>query len=109
MYMTTSLNELSTTQVDRNNLPRTEYFKYLGSTLSADGSLDHEVVCRINAAWLKWGAMTGVLCYKKISGRFKSKVYRAVVRSVALYGAESWPATEEVERRLSVMETKMLR
>ncbi|EYC27516.1 hypothetical protein Y032_0009g770 [Ancylostoma ceylanicum] len=53
--------------------------------------------------------MTGVLCDKNIPDRFKSKVYRAVVRSVALYGAECWPATKEVERRLSVMETKMLR
>ncbi|EYC30279.1 hypothetical protein Y032_0005g2554 [Ancylostoma ceylanicum] len=53
--------------------------------------------------------MTGVLCGRNIPDRFKSKVYRAVVRSVALYGAECWPATKEVERRLSVMETKMLR
>ncbi|EYC37915.1 hypothetical protein Y032_0757g2097 [Ancylostoma ceylanicum] len=53
--------------------------------------------------------MTGVLCDKNVPDRFKSKVYRAVVRSAALYGAECWPATKEVERRLSVMETKMLR
>ncbi|EYB97639.1 hypothetical protein Y032_0139g2136 [Ancylostoma ceylanicum] len=45
--------------------------------------------------------MTGVLCDKNIPDRFKSKVYRAVVQSVALYGAECWPATKEVERRLS--------
>ncbi|EYC06535.1 hypothetical protein Y032_0075g946 [Ancylostoma ceylanicum] len=53
--------------------------------------------------------MTRVLCDKNIPDRFKSKVHRAVVRSVALYGAERWPSTKEVERRLSVMETKMLR
>ncbi|VDL82448.1 unnamed protein product [Nippostrongylus brasiliensis] len=41
--------------------------------------------------------------------RLKSKIYRTVVRPVALYGAECWPATKEVERRLSVMEMKMLR
>ncbi|EYC35613.1 hypothetical protein Y032_1013g3393 [Ancylostoma ceylanicum] len=95
--------------VDVNELRRTDYFKYLGSTLSADGSLDHEVVAHINAAWMKWRAMTRVLCDKKIPDRFKSKVYRAVVRSVALYGAECWPATKRRERRLSVMETKMFR
>ncbi|VDP14786.1 unnamed protein product [Heligmosomoides polygyrus] len=39
----------------------------------------------------------------------KSKIYGAVVRPVAMYGAECWPATKEVETRLSVMETKMLR
>ncbi|VDL78049.1 unnamed protein product [Nippostrongylus brasiliensis] len=38
-----------------------------------------------------------------------SKIYRTVVRPVALYGAECWPATKEVEHHLSVMEMKMLR
>ncbi|EYC36442.1 hypothetical protein Y032_0896g2924 [Ancylostoma ceylanicum] len=74
-----------------------------------DFDLAHEVVARVNAAWLKWCSMTGVLCHKNIPDRLKSKVYRAVVRSVALYGAECWPVTKEVESRLSVMETMMLR
>ncbi|VDP25384.1 unnamed protein product [Heligmosomoides polygyrus] len=34
---------------------------------------------------------------------------RNIVRPVAMYGAECWPAIKEVETRLSVMETKMLR
>ncbi|VDO19859.1 unnamed protein product [Heligmosomoides polygyrus] len=38
-----------------------------------------------------------------------SKIYREVVRPVAMCGAECWPATQEAETRLSVMETKMLR
>uniref|UniRef100_A0A183FKK7 Reverse transcriptase domain-containing protein n=1 Tax=Heligmosomoides polygyrus TaxID=6339 RepID=A0A183FKK7_HELPZ len=46
---------------------------------------------------------------KAFDRRLKSKIYRAVVRPVAMYGAECWPATREVETRLSVMETKMLR
>ncbi|PIO75619.1 hypothetical protein TELCIR_02326 [Teladorsagia circumcincta] len=53
--------------------------------------------------------MTGVLCDKKIPERLKSKVYRAVIRPVAMYGAECWPTTKEIEVHLGVMETKMLR
>nr|CDJ91957.1 endonuclease-reverse transcriptase HmRTE-e01 [Haemonchus contortus] len=53
--------------------------------------------------------MTGILCDKNIPERLKSKIYRTVIRPVAIYGAECWPATKEVEARLSVMETKMLR
>ncbi|EYB82233.1 hypothetical protein Y032_0364g3568 [Ancylostoma ceylanicum] len=99
-YMTTNLDGPSTIQVDGNNLRRTDYFKYLGSTYSADGNLAH----RVNAAWLKWRSMTGVLCDKNTPDRSKSKVYRAVVRPVALYSAECWPTTNEVERRLSVVQ-----
>ncbi|EYC06858.1 hypothetical protein Y032_0073g739 [Ancylostoma ceylanicum] len=58
---------------------------------------------------MKWRSVTGVLCDKNIPERLKSKVYRTVVRPVALYGAECWAATKEVERRLSGMEMKMLR
>ncbi|VDO65224.1 unnamed protein product [Heligmosomoides polygyrus] len=53
--------------------------------------------------------LNGVLCDRKIPVRLKSKIYRTVVRPVAMYGAECWPATKEVETRLSVMETKMMR
>ncbi|VDO78173.1 unnamed protein product [Heligmosomoides polygyrus] len=53
--------------------------------------------------------MTGVLCDRKIPERLKSKIDRTIVRPVAMYGAECWPATKEVETRLSVTEMKMLR
>ncbi|EYC41424.1 hypothetical protein Y032_0569g74 [Ancylostoma ceylanicum] len=79
-YMTTSLDEHPTIQVDIIDHSRTEYFKYIGSTLSADGSLAHEVVARINSAWLKWPLMTEVLCDETTVDCIKSKVYRAVVR-----------------------------
>ncbi|EYB86954.1 hypothetical protein Y032_0270g843 [Ancylostoma ceylanicum] len=52
-YMTTNLDVLFTIQSDGNDRRRTDYFKYLGSTLLADGNLAHEVVARVNAAWLK--------------------------------------------------------
>ncbi|EYC11992.1 hypothetical protein Y032_0048g1550 [Ancylostoma ceylanicum] len=58
---------------------------------------------------MKLHSVTGVLCDKNIPERFKSKVYRTVVRAVALYGAECWAATKEVERRLIGMEMKMQR
>ncbi|VDO92280.1 unnamed protein product [Heligmosomoides polygyrus] len=44
----------------------------------------------------------------KIPEHFKSKIYRAVVRPVAMYGTECWSATKEAETRLSVTKTKML-
>ncbi|VDP09237.1 unnamed protein product, partial [Heligmosomoides polygyrus] len=91
------------------NLPPALVFMYLGSAVASDGSALVEVNSRRNAAWFKWRSLTGVLCDKKIPERPKSKIYSAVVRPVAIYGAECWPVTKEIERRLSVMETKMLR
>ncbi|KAK6744983.1 hypothetical protein RB195_011597 [Necator americanus] len=52
---------------------------------------------------------TGVLCDKKVPVRLKSKIYRAVVRAVALYGCECWPTTKALVRVLHAMEMRMLR
>ncbi|VDP21512.1 unnamed protein product [Heligmosomoides polygyrus] len=96
-------------EINGTELARTSVFKYLGSAIASDGGLMVEVNSRVSAAWSKWRSLTGVLCVRKIPEHLKSKIYRAVVRPVAMYGAECWPVTKEVETRLSVMETKMLR
>ncbi|VDO66763.1 unnamed protein product [Heligmosomoides polygyrus] len=108
-YLTTDVNESSSIKVNDIKLPCTAVFKYLGLAVASDAKLMVEVNSRVSAAWSKWRSLTGVLCDKTISERFKSKIYRAVIRPVVIYGAECWPATKEVETRLSVMETKMLR
>ena len=107
-YLTTDPNEPGSIKIDDAVLKRTETFKYLGSALASDGSLNSEVSARVSAAWSKWRSMSGILCDRKMPDHFKSKIYRTVVRPVALY-AECWPATKEVEARLGVMEMKMLR
>ncbi|VDL76639.1 unnamed protein product [Nippostrongylus brasiliensis] len=104
-----SSEETQLDEIDGTELVRVSTFKYLGSTIACNGDLSGEVNVRVSSAWTKWHASTGVLCDRKIPERLKSKIYRTVIRPVALYGAECWPATREVERRLSVMEMKMLR
>ena len=58
---------------------------------------------------MKWRQVTGVLFDRKIPLYLKSKIYRTVVRPVALYGAECWPVTKRHEQHLHVMEMRMLR
>ena len=41
--------------------------------------------------WIKWKNSLGVLCDKRMVVGLKSKVYRMVVRSTVIYGAERWP------------------
>ncbi|EPB66342.1 hypothetical protein ANCCEY_14566 [Ancylostoma ceylanicum] len=53
--------------------------------------------------------VTGVMCDKKVPLKLKSKIYRTVVRPVALYRAECWPTTLKHEQTLHTMEMRMLR
>ena len=66
-------------------LKRAKNFKYLGSTVSGDGRCEEEVRRRIQAGWMSWKKVSGVLCDKKLSARVKGKMYKSVVRPAMLY------------------------
>ena len=48
-----------------------EEFKYVRSTMQADGGLEREITKRIQAAWGAWRKITGVMCDKNVSGNVK--------------------------------------
>ncbi|VDO36686.1 unnamed protein product [Haemonchus placei] len=61
-YLTTDSTEPGTIKINGTELTLTTTFKYVGSAIASDGSLGFETKSRVNAAWLKWRSMTGVLC-----------------------------------------------
>lgn len=91
------------------DLEKVEEFKYLGSVVSEDGSMQKEIGHRIQAGWRNWKKCSGVLCDKRVPVKLKGKVYKSVVRPAMLYGAETWATTKGDEKRLEVQEMKMLR
>ncbi|KAK6744375.1 hypothetical protein RB195_011215 [Necator americanus] len=95
--------------VDGTELNKVNCFKCLGSKVTSTGDIDREDRARVNAAWMKWKMATGILCDKKVPVRLKSKIYRTVVRHVALYGCECWPTTKALKRVLHAIEMRMLR
>ncbi|VDP14586.1 unnamed protein product [Heligmosomoides polygyrus] len=106
-YLTTDEDESSSIRVNGIELPRTSVFKYLRSAIASDGGPLVEANSCVSAVWSKWRSLTVVLCDKRIP-EWLSKIYRALLRLVAIYGAECWPVTKEIERRFGVMKTKML-
>ncbi|VDP15935.1 unnamed protein product [Heligmosomoides polygyrus] len=63
-------------------IEKVEQFRYLGSDLSEEGSVNQAVRGRINAAWLKWTECTGILCDRRttsgvgiiVSERFRDSI-----------------------------------
>ena len=88
---------------------RVNTFTYLGSTLAKDGELDEEVTHRVQSMWNNWKRVSGVLCDRIMNVKIKGKVYRTVVRSVLMYGAETWALTKAQENKLEVADMRMLR
>ena len=49
-------------KLQEENVKRAKNFKYLGSTVSSDGRCEEEVRRRIEAEWMSWKNVSGVLC-----------------------------------------------
>ena len=87
-----STNPLAPTIViNDTQLKNVEHFKYLGSTISCDGSLDKEIDAWISKASQASGRLRNkVLSQHNIRLSTKLKVYTAVVLPSLLYGCETW-------------------
>uniref|UniRef100_K7E3Q4 RNA-directed DNA polymerase n=1 Tax=Monodelphis domestica TaxID=13616 RepID=K7E3Q4_MONDO len=73
--------------IDGTQLSNVNAFKYLGSTITNNGSLDHEINARIQKASQALGRLRSkVLQHRGVSTATKLKVYNAVVLSSLLYG-----------------------
>ena len=83
-------------------------FKYLGATLSKDGTCTEEIRIRIATATAAMARLNRVW-RSNISFTSKYKLYRVLVVSILLYGCETWTLLADSERRIQAFETKCLR
>ena len=63
---------------------------------------------RIQAGWMSWRKVSGVLCDRKLSTKIKGKMYKSVVRPNMLYGMEILEVTERQVGKMEVAELKMV-
>ena len=76
--------------IDDVELKVVDSFKYLGSMVSNDGSLDKGIASRISKASQALGRLRNrLLNHHNVSFDTKLKVYRAVILSSLLYGCET--------------------
>ncbi|KAK2151951.1 hypothetical protein NP493_2548g00039 [Ridgeia piscesae] len=77
--------------VDGNKLNSVLEFTYLGRTISSNGCIDDEIQRRMARARASFGRLRQRLWTNHhVSLRVKGKIYRAIVLSTLLYGAEAW-------------------
>ena len=96
-------------KVNGDQLKNVDHFKYLGSVIDRDGTIDRDVDLRVRAAWSSWRKLTGVLYDRKIPLRLKAKVYEAIIRPALTYGSECWAMKVTNKRKIATTEMRMLR
>ena len=94
--------------VNGQPLERVEKFKYLGATISEEGSKP-EVLARAAQALIALAKLRPIWKTKNISLKTKVRLLRALVMSIFLYACESWTLTAKLQRRIESLEMKCYR
>ena len=95
--------------LDGVELETVDSFCYLGDTIGAGGGAGESSSTRVRCGWQKFRDLLPVLTSKRFSQRRKGDFYGACVRSVLLYGCETWAVKEEDILRLERTDHAMIR
>lgn len=102
--------ERSSVTLNGETLEETDSFKYLGCTFIGTGQGINEIEARINAARAAFCRLQRRLWSRpEIRLRTKIRIYQALVRSILLYGCETWPIRKADLRCVEVFDHYNLR
>lgn len=90
-------------------LEEVESFCYLGSIIDRHGGSSADISARVKKARQAFGMLTNVWKSSNISQRTKFKIFNSNVKSVLLYGCETWNAASSDVQSLQVFTNNCLR
>src|SRR5215469_14235415 len=96
-------------KTDSSSIEREEEFKYLGTTLTNQNSIQEEIKSRLKLGNACYYSVQNLLSSSLLSKTLNIKIYRTIILPVVLYGCETWSLTMGEERRLRVFENMVLK
>ena len=96
-------------KIDNSSFERVEEFKYLGTTLTNQNSIQEEIKSRLKLGNACFHSVQNLLSCSLLSKNLKIKIYRTLILPVVLYGCETWLLILRKEHRLRVFENRVLR
>ena len=110
----TELMKLNTTAnapitVGGEPIREVESFVYLGSVVDHQGGTDRDVTARIGKARAAFVMLKNIWASGGISMRTKLRIFDSNVKSVLLYGCETWRTTQTMQRKIQTFFNTCLR
>jgi len=96
-------------KTDNSSFERVDEFKYLGTILINQNSIQEEIKSRLKSGNACYHSVQNLLSSKLPSKNLKIKIYRTIILPVVLYACETWSLTLREERRLRVFGNRGLR
>jgi len=76
-------------KIDNSSIERVEEFKYLGTTLRNQNSIQEEIKSRLKLGNACYYSVQNLLPSKLLSKNLKIKIYRAIILLIVLFGCET--------------------
>ena len=80
-------------KIDNTSIERVEEFKYLGTTLTDQNSIQEEIKSRLKLGNACYHSVQNLLSSRLLSKNLNIKIYRTIILPVVLYGCETWSLT----------------
>ena len=96
-------------EIDNSSTERVEEFKYLGTTITDQNSIQEKIKSRLRSGNACYHSVQNLLSSRLLSKNLKIKIYRTKILPVVLYGCETWSLALREERRLRVFENRVLK
>jgi hypothetical protein len=87
-------------KTDSSSIERVEEFKYLGTTLTDQNSIEEEIKSRLKLGNACYFSVQNLLSSSLLSKHLKLKIYITIILPIVLYGCETWSLMLREERRL---------
>jgi len=94
---------------DISSFERVEEFKFLGTTLTNQNSIQEEIKSRLNSGNIFYHSVQNLFSSSLLFKNYEIKIYRIIILPVVLYGCETWSLILREECRLRVFEMRVLR
>ena len=88
-------------KIGSNSYEKVETFKYLGSLLTNQNSIQEKKKCRLKARNSHYYSVQKHLSSRLLSKNLKIKIYKTIMLPVVVYGCETWSLTLREKCRLS--------
>src|SRR5215510_14532890 len=96
-------------KMDNSAIERVEEFKYLRVTLTDQNSIQEEIKSRLKLGNSCYHSVQNLLSSRLLSKNLRNKIYCTIILPVVLYGWETCSLTLREEKRLWVVENRVLR
>ena len=86
-----------------------EEFKYLGTALTDQNSIQEEIKSRLKSGNVCYHSVQNILSSSLLPEYINIKIHIIIILPVVLYGCETWSLTLREDRGLRVFENRVLR